>query len=246
VRFKKILDGWIQIHERNRKIQDLRELHKDPGKYMEIQNEISMGNTRWSRRDTWEIEENPGWEIQAYPLEKQGNSEWEIQENPGDIQRDLGWEIRGEIHGRYTDRKTGKSWMWDRRRSIRNIGKSWMRDTGKFRGNTARSEIREIHWRYSEIEENPGCEIQRNPGREIQGDSVKSVWEIHGRYTQRDRKILDVRYKKIKKTYREILDERYSEIRVGDPWKIQGNPGRDIEISWMWDTGKSRSDTERS
>jgi hypothetical protein len=50
-----------------------------------------------------------------------------------------------------------------------------MRDTGKFRGNTARSEIREIHWRYSEIEENPGCEIQRNPGREIQGDSVKSV-----------------------------------------------------------------------
>jgi hypothetical protein len=58
-----------------------------------------------------------------------------------------------------------------------------MRDAGKFRGDTARSEMREIHWRY----------------------------------TQRDRKILDVRYKKIKKKrYGEILDERYSEIRVGD------------------------------
>jgi hypothetical protein len=106
--------GWkiqIQIYGRNRKIQrDLRELHKDPGKYMEIQNEISMGNARWSRRDASEIEENPGWEIQRDPLEIQGNSEWEIQRNPGDIQRDLGWEIQGDPWMIQRERQENTGW----------------------------------------------------------------------------------------------------------------------------------------
>jgi hypothetical protein len=52
VRFKKILDGWIQIHERNRKIQDLRELHKDPGKYTVIQTRYMRDRGKSWMRDT--------------------------------------------------------------------------------------------------------------------------------------------------------------------------------------------------